>query len=192
MSVVVVSDSSSRLGADERKQWNIREVPLHVLVEDQDLRDGVDEIPYDIHDRAKVTTAGATPAELTETYRQALADSGGDGVVAVHLSSALSSTYSAAVSASREFGAAVRVVNSRSAAMGVGFVAKAAARSAAAGADLDTVEDAARAALSRPSRHFKAGASERSPPLWPGINAALTLQGDADRFTREARAGKGV
>ena len=39
---------------------------------------------------------------------------------------------------------------------------------------------------------FKAGASERSPPLWPGINAALTLQGDADRFTREARAGKGV
>ena len=52
--------------------------------------------------------------------------------------------------------------------------------------------DAARMALSRPSRHFKAGASERSPPLWPGINAALTLQGDADRFTREARAGKGV
>ena len=48
------------------------------------------------------------------------------------------------------------------------------------------------AALSRPSRCFKVGASERSPPLWPGINAALTLQGDADRFTREARAGKGV
>ena len=47
------------------------------------------------------------------------------------------------------------------------------------------------AALSRPSCRFKAGASERSPSLWPGINAALTLQGDADRFTREARAGKG-
>ena len=47
------------------------------------------------------------------------------------------------------------------------------------------------AALSRPSRHFKAGASERSPPLWPGINAALTLQGDNDHFTREAHAGKG-
>ena len=48
------------------------------------------------------------------------------------------------------------------------------------------------AALSRLSRHFKAGASEVSPLLWPGINAALTLQGDTDRFTREARAGKGV
>ena len=48
------------------------------------------------------------------------------------------------------------------------------------------------AVLSRPSRCFKAGASERSPPLWPGINAALTLQGDANRFTLEARAGKGL
>ena len=48
------------------------------------------------------------------------------------------------------------------------------------------------AVVSRSSRRFKAGASKRSPPLWPGINAALTLQGDADRFTREARTGKGV
>ena len=149
MSVVVVSDSSSRLQADERKQWNIREVPLHVLIDGTDLRDGIDDIPYDLHDRPKVTTAGATPAELVETYRQALADSGGDGVVAVHLSAALSSTYSAAVTAAREFGPAVRVVNSRSAAMGVGFVATAAARCAAAGGDVDAVEVAARSALSR-------------------------------------------
>ena len=60
-------------------------------------------------------------------------------------------------------------------------------------ASLDAEQSVHReAALSRPSRRFKAGASERSPPLYPGINAALTLQGDADRFTREARAGKGV
>ncbi|MCV7154479.1 DegV family protein [Mycolicibacterium pyrenivorans] len=149
MSVVVVSDSSSRLQADERKQWNIREVPLHVLIDGTDLRDGIDDIPYDLHDRPKVTTAGATPAELVETYRQALADSGGDGVVAVHLSAALSSTYSAAVTAAREFGPSVRVVNSRSAAAGVGFVATAAARCAAAGGDVDAVEAAARSALSR-------------------------------------------
>lgn len=149
MSVVVVSDSSSRLGADDEKRWDIREVPLHVLVDGDDLRDGVDEIPYDIHDRPKVTTAGAAPAELEETYRQALADSGGDGVVAVHLSAALSSTYSAAVMAAREFGSTVRVVNSRSAAMGVGFIAREAARCAAAGGDVDAVEAAARAARGR-------------------------------------------
>lgn len=149
MPVVVVSDSSSRLQPDQRKRWDIREVPLHVLTDGVDLRDGVDDIPYDIHDRAKVTTAGAAPAELVETYRQALIDSGGDGVVAVHLSAALSSTYSAAVTAAREFGPSVRVVNSRSAAMGVGFVALAAANCASSGADIDTVEAAARSAISR-------------------------------------------
>jgi len=149
MSVVVVTDSSSRLGPDELKQSDIRQVPLHVLVDEVDLRDGVDDVPYDIHDRPRVTTAGATPAELTDTYQQALADSDGDGVVAVHLSAALSSTYSAAALTAREFGPAVRVVNSRSAAMGVGFVALAAARAAAGGADLDAVEAVARSAQSR-------------------------------------------
>ena len=149
MPVVVVTDSSSCLQSDELKQFDIRQVPLHVLVDDTDLRDGVDDLPYDLHDRPRVTTAGATPAELAETYRQALSDSDGDGVVAVHLSAALSSTYSSAVQAAREFGSAVRVVNSRSAAMGVGFVALAAAGSAASGADLDAVEAEARSAVPR-------------------------------------------
>ena len=78
-----------------------------------------------------------------------LRHSGGDGVVAVHISAALSSTYSSAVQAAREFGPAVRVVNSRSAAMGVGFVALAAAQQAASGADLNAVEAAARSAVPR-------------------------------------------
>jgi DegV family protein with EDD domain len=129
------------------QRWGIRQVPLHVLIDGEDLRDGIDPVPYDVHDRAHVTTAGAAPADLTEAYRKALADSGGDGVVAVHLSAALSSTFSAAAGVAREFGSAVRVVNSRSAAAGVGFVAVAAARSSAAGDDLDAVEAAARSAV---------------------------------------------
>jgi DegV family protein with EDD domain len=149
MPVVVVTDSSCRLGSDELKQFDIRQVPLHVIVDGVDLRDGIDEIPYDIHDRPRVTTAGAAPAELAEIYQQALTDSDGDGVVAVHLSAALSSTYGSAAMTAREFGSAVRVVNSRSAAMGVGFVALTAARAAAASAELDAVEAAARSAQPR-------------------------------------------
>ena len=149
MPVIVVTDSSSRLGPDELKQFDIRLVPLHILVDGVDLRDGVDDVPYDIHDRPRVTTAGASPAELAEIYQQALTDSDGDGVVAVHLSAALSSTYSAAALTARDFGSAVRVVNSRSAAMGVGFVALTAARAADSGADLDAVEAGARSAQSR-------------------------------------------
>jgi DegV family protein with EDD domain len=139
MPVVVVTDSSSRLPADERDRWSIRQVPLHILIDGDNLRDGVDDIPPDIHERAHVTTAGATPAELAEAYRHALELSAGDGVVAVHISGELSSTMTAARQAAREFGEAVRVVDSKSAAMGTGFVALAAARAAAAGQDLDCV-----------------------------------------------------
>jgi DegV family protein with EDD domain len=128
VAVTVVTDSSARLGPDDEHRHGIRQVPLHVLVDGADLRDSIDDVPSDVH---------------------AQADSGGDGVVAVHLSAALSSTYSSAVAAAREFGPAVRVVNSRSAAAGVGFVAMAAVRAAAAGDDLDAVEAAARAAVPR-------------------------------------------
>ncbi|WP_172655132.1 DegV family protein, partial [Mycobacterium tuberculosis] len=82
MTVVVVTDTSCRLPADLREQWSIRQVPLHILLDGLDLRDGVDEIPDDIHKR-HATTAGATPVELSAAYQRALADSGGDGVVAV-------------------------------------------------------------------------------------------------------------
>ena len=148
MAVVVVTDSSSRLAPEDLQRCGISQVPLHIILEGRDIRDGVDEVPADVHWR-HATTAGATPAELTDAYREALSQSGGDGVVAVHISAALSGTYSAAVSASREFGPAVRVINSRSAAMGVGFVALAAAQQASSGADLNAVEAAARSAVTR-------------------------------------------
>jgi DegV family protein with EDD domain len=149
MPVVVVTDSSARLPDGLRRQWAIRQVPLHVLVDDTDLRDGVDDIPDNIHDYGHATTAAATPAELADVYRQALADSGGDGVVAVHLSAALSGTLRAAEHTAAQIGSAVRVVDSRSTAMNTGFIALAAAEAARDGADLDAVEEAAAAAVSR-------------------------------------------
>lgn len=147
MTVVVVTDSSSRIPVDLRDTWGIREVPLHILLDDADLRDGVDDIPADIHKR-NATTAAATPAELGGAYEQALADSGGDGVVAVHISSGLSGTYRAAELVATDLGPAVRVIDSKSTAMGTGFLALAAARAAAAGEDLAAVAAAAASGVS--------------------------------------------
>ena len=149
MPVVVVTDSSARLPDELRRQWAIRQVPLHILLDDTDLRDGVDDIPDNIHDYGHATTAAATPAELADVYRQALADSGGDGVVAVHLSAALSGTIRVAETTAAQIGTAVRILDSKSAAMNTGFVALAAARAAADGAGLDTVAAVAAAAVSR-------------------------------------------
>lgn len=149
MAVVVVTDSSSRLPQELRHQWAIRQVPLHILLGELDLRDGIDEVPDDLHARGEATTAAATPAELSDAYRRALADSGGDGVVAVHLSAALSGTVGAAHAAAADLGPAVRVVDSKSAAMNTGFVTLAAARAAAERADLESVAQAAVAAARR-------------------------------------------
>jgi DegV family protein with EDD domain len=149
MPVVVVTDSSARLPEELRLQWGIRQVPLHILLDGTDLRDGVDDIPDNIHEYGEATTAAATPAELADVYRQALADSGGDGVVAVHLSKALSGTIGAAETTAAEIGSGIRVLDSKFTGMNTGFIALAAARAAADGADLDTVVQAATAAVGR-------------------------------------------
>ena len=149
MAVVVVTDSSARLPAQACAEWGIRVAPLHVLVDGRDLRDGLDQMPADLYQRSQVSTAGAGPAEQTAVYRAALADSGGDGVVAVHISGELSSTLGAAEYAAREFDGSVEVIDSASAGMGTGFVALAAAGAARAGADLQTVAARARTAVPR-------------------------------------------
>ena len=148
MPVIVVTDSSARLPDAMIAEWGIRVVPLHILVDGNDLRDGVDQTPADLYQR-QVTTAGASPTELSAVYREALSDSRGDGVVAVHISNELSSTLGAAQHAAREFDGAVRVVDSKSAAMGTGFVALAAARAARDGGDLSTVAAQAEATVPR-------------------------------------------
>lgn len=148
MSVVVVTDASARLPAELLEKWAIRVVPLHILIDGDDLRDGVDEIPDDVY-KLHATTAAATPAELANIYQEALADSDGDGVVAVHISSALSGTYGNAERTAADLDPAVRVIDSRSTAMGTGFSVLAAARAAAASQDLDTVAAAASSAVAR-------------------------------------------
>lgn len=147
MPVVVVTDSSARLPETLAAQHGIRVVPLHVLVDGRDLRDGVDPVPADLYQRTGVTTAGASPAELASAYRTALSDA--DGVIAVHLSAALSSTVGSAEHAAAEFGGAVRVIDSESAGMGTGFVALAAAAAAERGDDLESVAAEAQSAIAR-------------------------------------------
>ena len=52
-------------------------------------------------------------------------------------------------------------------------------------------QEAARATLSRPAGRFNAGTSERSRPLWLGMNAALTVSGEKHaRVVKRVRVGQ--
>jgi DegV family protein with EDD domain len=145
--VAVVTDSTSYLPEGFAERSGVRVVPLHVTIDGASGLDGVDvgptELARALDDRRAVTTSRATPAELAEAYGSLLAE-GADAVVSVHLSRQLSGTWEAARLAAEEVGPdRVRVVDSRSAGMGLGFAALYAARLAGQGADAAQVEAAA-------------------------------------------------
>ena len=144
MSVVIVTDSSSRLPASLRERYGIVQVPLHVTLPDgTDYREGVDDIPDTVISTAGTTTSGANPQQLLEAYRDGIEASGGDGVVAVHLSRKISGTWGSARLAAEELGDRLRVVDARTTGAGVGLVALAVAQAAEAGKDRDAVYEAA-------------------------------------------------
>ncbi|MEU4322953.1 DegV family protein [Nocardia fluminea] len=154
MAVVVVTDSAAGLSADLVAELGIEVVPLHVLVGEREIREGVDPIEID-YTADSVTTSAASPGELREAYERALNHSGGDGVVAVHLSRRLSATWESGRQAVRDMGAEdrVRVVDSLGAGLATGLPVLAAARRAVAGAALDAVYERAVSAATR-SRTF--------------------------------------
>lgn len=139
MTVIIVTDSTAGLPAELAQTHGIRVIPLHILMGLEDFREGVDEIPAQPPRGESFTSSGASPGELQRAYSEALADSDGDGVVAVHLSRHLSGTWDAARQASEALGSEVRVVDSGAAGMAIGLVALSAARDAAGGADLESV-----------------------------------------------------
>ncbi len=159
--VAVVTDSSAYLPPGVAAEHGITVVPLHLTSEDGDALDGVDvtadqlaaalsQPRHGVRRRAGITTSRCTPEQLRAAYTEAMARSAapGGGVLAVHLSRHLSGTWEAARLAEEQLRAegsngAVRVVDSHSAAMGLGFPVLAAAREAAAGADLDEAYAAA-------------------------------------------------
>lgn len=154
MSVAVVTDSTSYLPEGFAARHAIKVVPLNVLVDGEQALDIVDFGPAELIDalkaKRKVTTSQPNPEELADAYRTAL-DGGAEAVVSVHLSRELSGTWNAAVLAAEDVCAErgggtaglVRVVDSRTTCMGLGFAALHAADAAAAGAEAADVEAAA-------------------------------------------------
>jgi DegV family protein with EDD domain len=94
-----------------------------------------------------VLTSAPTPGEFEKAISECLATA--DGVVVLTISAAMSATSEAARVGAARFGAAVRVVDTGSAAGGQALVVLAAAAEAAAGGPLDGVVARARHAAAR-------------------------------------------
>ncbi|HET9118702.1 MAG TPA: DegV family protein [Pseudonocardiaceae bacterium] len=147
MTVAVVTDSTAYFPDGYAERSGVRQVPLHVLVDDTHWLDGVQfgsaALVAALERRASVTTSRPTPEEFETVYTEAIR-AGADTVVSVHLSRALSGTWDSARLAAENVGAErVRVIDSQSTGMGLGFAVLAAAAVAAKGGDVTAVCDTA-------------------------------------------------
>lgn len=157
-SVAVITDSTAYLPAEVAESAGVRVVRLHVLIGDRSGAEGTDVTPQDVAtallDRhTKVTTSRPTPDDFAAVYDEAFA-AGATGVVSIHLSGALSGTWQSAALAAQECAREIRVLDSRSTAMGLGFAVMAAADMAVAGGSVDEVYAAAQHCIERTTTLF--------------------------------------
>jgi DegV family protein with EDD domain len=145
--IVVVTDSTSYIPEEALGDLSVPVIPLWLIWGDERFRDGVDIDPPTFYNRLKEanifpTTSQPSAGEFMDFFRQV--GTGADAIVGVFISSKLSGTVPNAQAAQAQLPeTTIRVVDSFSTSMGLGFAALAAAKAAAAGQSLDEVVAAA-------------------------------------------------
>jgi DegV family protein with EDD domain len=157
--VAVVTDSTAYLPDGVAERYGIAVVPLHVVTSDGEALEGVELTPTDFaqwiqHPGRTASTRPPAPAAFREAYEA----TGAHDIVSIHLSARLSGTRESAVTAAYDLfdrgGPRVKVVDSRTTAMGLGFAVIAAAEVALAGGDAFEVANAAEASARRTETMF--------------------------------------
>ena len=141
--IIVVTDSSASLPDQIKTGLDLRVIPLWLVWDNESFRDGVDIQPQAFYDRLRKSTnlpSSTQPSvqEFKEFFTQCKEYA--DAVVCVLASSKISGTVDSALAAKELVpDLTIRVVDSQFSAMGQGFIAVAAARTAASGKTMDEV-----------------------------------------------------
>ena len=142
--IAIITDTDSSLPPEIAAQYGIRQAPITIHFDGQSYTTGVDiddASVFEKIDRLKKlpTTSAPSPAAFAAVYEEAF-QAGAEAIVCICVSSKISATYNAALSACESFpGKEIQVVDSMSLSMGQGFMVLAAAEAAQAGADTQQV-----------------------------------------------------
>lgn len=148
-----VTDSTAYLPENLRQQYGIQVVPQVLNWEQEELLDGIDIQPTQFYERLSnaremPTTSQASPASFMEQFQTATEQ--GRPAICILVSDKLSGTIQSAQMARAEFSQIqIEIIDSQSAAMGMGFQVLAAARAAQAGKPIEEVLQTAREAIPR-------------------------------------------
>ena len=128
----IVTDSTSDLSR-QLLDANITIVPLRVYLADKEYSDNIDITPKEFYHKIKTQgfspqTSQPAPGDFLRVYNK-LKEQGVNKIISIHLSSKLSGTVQSALIASKLIeGLDIRVVDSKSASLGLGFLCLAASR----------------------------------------------------------------
>jgi DegV family protein with EDD domain len=138
----VITDTDASISLAQAEKLSIRQVPIIVQFGEESFR-----AVYDIDDRQTFsridsagklpTTSAPSPGQFVQEFKSAF-DQGAEGILCFTVSSEVSATYAAAVTASKDFpGKDITVVDTRSLSMGEGFQVLYAAEALQKGASRD-------------------------------------------------------
>lgn len=153
MSIAVVVDSTSDIPDNIRQQLEITEVPLLIMFGSDQFRDGIDISNDEFYARLTEGTIHPTSSQpsagdFAEVYERLGKDH--EGIISIHVGGKLSGTVRSAQQASDMVpGVPVRVIDSGSVSMGLGFLGIEAAQMAQAGKSLDEIAVAIEAMVPR-------------------------------------------
>jgi DegV family protein with EDD domain len=152
MAVRIVTDSTCDLPPETVARLGITVVPLTILWDGEELLDGIDIDAPAFYDRLRKSatlpkTSQPSVDRFVAAYR-AIPES--DEVVSIHISSRMSGTINSATAAREQLGGRrIEIVDSEHVSLGLGAIVVIAAEAANAGATVDAVAAAARAAIQR-------------------------------------------
>jgi len=141
-SVAVITDSTCYLPSGWAAEYRIGIVPVQVIIGGQSFDETDDDqaqrVAASLTEWHPVTTSRPSPMRFLQAYEWAI-EGGASEIVVATLSAAMSATYESALLAAKECDVQVRVVDSRTIAMGLGFAVVSGAQAALAGASADDV-----------------------------------------------------
>jgi len=156
--IAIVTDSTADIPRNLVEQYGIHVIPQILIMGEKTWRDGIDIDPPTFYELLRTSPhfpASSQPSVVSFHELFARLAEEAEGIVAVLISNELSGTLnSARMAASNLPDVPIEIIDSRAVSMQLGFIVLAAARAAAAGGDLSTVAEAARATMGKTGVYF--------------------------------------
>jgi DegV family protein with EDD domain len=159
MAIRIVTDSTSDLPPALAEQLGVTVVPINVVIDDVNYRDGIDLTPDEFYQRLVAgprlpTTSQPSVGTFQAAYQEVLGQ--GDEIVSIHISGKLSGTVNSAEQAKASLGDSVpiEIIDSNGASIVLSLIVMGAVESARQSSSYQEVADQVRRDLSRTSAVF--------------------------------------